>query len=85
MSGFAPAILIVFLLTFLGSAVLLTITLKYYWGERGAPPPTGDQRRAQKENELKLRAKQLEHSRSNPREERKPDFFDNTKPRSGSI
>ena len=67
------------LLTLLGSATLFFITVKYYWGERGRPPLTGEQRRQQKEEELRLRAKQIEHAEKNPIRTRKPEFWDNTK------
>jgi len=71
--------LLVLLLTVLGSAVLLFITLKYYWGERGTPPATGEARRKQKEEELRLRQRQIEYVESHPRETRRPDFLDNRK------
>ena len=67
------------ILTVLGTLVLLLITLKYYWGERGTPPVTGEARRRQKEEELKLRAKQIEYSRKTRWETRSADFFDNRK------
>jgi hypothetical protein len=67
------------ILTALGTLVLLVITLKYYWGERGTPPATGEQRRRQKEEELKLRANQIAHSRNTRWETRSADFFDNRK------
>lgn len=67
------------ILTILGTLVLLLITLKYYWGVRGTPPLTGEQRRQQKEEELKLRAKQIEHSQNTRWETRSGDFFDNRK------
>jgi hypothetical protein len=81
-NGMSPTtliLLLVLLLTVLGSAVLLFITVKYYWGERGAPPATGDARREQKEAELRLREKQIEYSETHPRETRSPDFLDNRK------
>lgn len=79
MSSLAWLVFLVALLTVLGSATLLFITMKYYWGERGTPPLTGEQRRRQKEEELKLRAHQFELTESHPRKERSPDFLDNTK------
>lgn len=66
-------------LTGLGTLVLLLITVKYYWGERGTPPLTGEERRRQKEEELRLRAKQIEYSKTHRWETRSPDFFDNSK------
>ncbi|HEY8561208.1 MAG TPA: hypothetical protein VIL74_12605 [Pyrinomonadaceae bacterium] len=79
MSSFAWIITLTLILTALGVLVMLLITLKYYWGERGTPPATGEQRRRQKEEELKLRAKQIERSRTTRWETRSPDFFDNRK------
>ena len=81
-NGMSPTTLILLLallLTVLGSAVLLFITVKYYWGERGAPPATGEARRKQKEEELRLREKQLEYSESHPRQPRSHAFLDNRK------
>lgn len=72
-------ILIVLLLTAVGVFVLAFITVKFYWGDRGTPPLTGEQRRAQKEVELKLRSRQIEHSEKNPWKPRKTSFWDNRK------
>ena len=79
MSSFAWIITLTLILTALGTLVLLLITLKYYWGERGTPPATGAERRRQKEEELQLRANQIEHSQKTRWETRSPDFFDNSK------
>jgi hypothetical protein len=79
MSNFAWIVTLTLILTALGTLVLLFITVKYYWGERGTPPATGEQRRKQKEEELKLRAKQIEHSKKTRWEPRSPDFLDNRK------
>lgn len=79
MSNFAWLIIIVLILTALGSGTLLFITVKFYWGERGKPPLTGAERRRQKEEELRLRAKQLELSKKNPRSPRSGSFWDNRK------
>jgi hypothetical protein len=79
MSNFAWIIVIVLILTALGSGTLFFITLKYYWGVRGTPPPTGEERKRLREEELRLRAKQIEHARKNKWETRSADFFDNTK------
>lgn len=81
MTSFAWIIIIVLLLTLLGTAALTLVTLKYYWGERGQPPMTGDERKRQLEEELRLRAKQIEHAEQNPIVTRKPSFWDNTKVR----
>lgn len=79
MSSFAWMITLVLILTALGTLVLLLITLKYYWGERGTPPATGEQRKKQKEEEIILRAKQIEHSQKTRWETRSSNFFDNRK------
>ncbi len=79
MSSFAWIIILTLILTALGTLVLLLVTLKYYWGARGTPPATGEERRLQKEEELKLRAKQIENSQNTRWETRSSDFFDNRK------
>ena len=79
MSNFAWVIVLVGLLTLLGSLTLLIITVKYYWGERGRPPLTGEARRRQKEEELKRRAAQIELSKKTPWKTRSQNFFDNRK------
>ena len=79
MSSFAWIIVLTLILTALGALVLLLVTVKYYWGERGTPPLTGERRRLAKQEELRLRAKQIEHSRQTRWETRSPDFFDNRK------
>ena len=75
MSSFAWIIIIVLLLTILGTLALLLVTLKYYWGERGKPPLTGDARRRQKEEELEKRAAQIEYSKKNPLENAQSKFL----------
>jgi len=79
MSSFAWIIVIVLLLTLVGSLALLFVTVKYYWGERGAPPLTGEERKRQKVEEERLRAKQIEYVEQHPIKTRKPSFWDNTK------
>jgi hypothetical protein len=78
-TSFAWIIVIVLLLTLLGTAALALVTLKYYWGERGQPPLTGEERKLQLEEELRLRTKQIEYAEKNPIVTRKPSFWDNTK------
>jgi len=79
MSSFAWMIVIVLILTLLGTLTLVSITVKYYWGERGAPPLTGKEKRRQREEELRLRAKQIELSKQNPIATRRSSFWDNSK------
>jgi len=79
MSGLIGLLLIVGILTLLGAGTLLFITLKYYWGERGTPPLKREQRRHAREEELKMRAKQIEYSKTHPFATRSASFLDNTK------
>ena len=44
-------IVIVVALTILGSLALGSVTIFYYWGARGTPPPTGEQKRLLKEQQ----------------------------------
>jgi hypothetical protein len=78
-SNFAWVIIIVLILTVLGSLTLFLITIKYYWGIRGGPPLTGEARRRQKEEEIRLRARQFELSEKYPREPRSESFWNNRK------
>lgn len=79
MSSFAWMIVLVLILTLVGAATLAFITVKYYWGERGRPPLTGAEKRRQREEELRLRAKQIERAKQQPIAPRKPSFLDNGK------
>ncbi len=79
MSNFAWMIVLVLILTVLGTLILVFITVKFYWGERGTPPLTGAERRRQRELELRLRAKQIEHTKQHPWEPRSSSFWDNQK------
>ena len=79
MSSFVWIFVLILTLTVLGSSALLFVTVKYYWGERGQPPLTGDDRRKQYKAELDLRAKQFEYSRKHPPRARSMSFWDNTK------
>lgn len=79
MSNMAWLIFLVLLLTAAGSLTLVLITVKYYWGERGTPPLTGEARRQQRERELRERERQIELSKRNPRPLRSPSFWDNSK------
>ena len=72
-------IIIVLILTLLGTLTLVSVTVKYYWGDRGKPPITGEERRRQKEAELRLRARQIELAKQNPIATRKSSFWDNSK------
>jgi len=78
-SNLAWIVVVSLILAVVGSLTLIFITVKYYWGERGKPPLTGAARRRQKEEELRLRAKQIENAAKNPRVTRKSSFWDNSK------
>lgn len=79
MSNFTWVLVLVLILTLVGTGTLIFITLRYYWGDRGTPPATGERRRLQKEEEMRLRAKQIEYAETHPIKPRSPDFFDNRK------
>jgi hypothetical protein len=79
MSEYYGILLIGGILTAVGTAALLLITLKYYWGERGSPPLKREQRRIARAEELRQRAKQIENSKRNPIPSRKASFWDNSK------
>ena len=64
-----------------GSLALLLVTLKYYWGTRGAPPASREVRRQMREEEIRLRAAQIEYAKTHPVKPRNPDFWDNRKVR----
>ena len=81
MSSFAWIVVLVLLLTILGTGVLVFVTVKYYWGERGVPPLSGEERLRQREAELAAKAKQIEYSRKHPVKPGKPSFWDNSKVR----
>jgi len=79
MSNLAMILLLVLLLTVIGTAMLVFVTVKYYWGERGKPPIVGEERLKQREEELRLRAHQIEWARNNPNKDRNPSFWNNRK------
>ncbi len=79
MNGIIEIIVIVGLLTLIGSLALGIFAYRYYWGERGTPPLTGEARRLQKEAELRARARQLDYAEKHPTRPRSPDFWDNRK------
>jgi hypothetical protein len=73
--------LAIFLLILLGVSmtVYIAVVRKYYWAARGGPPPVGEERRRLRQEELRLRAKQIEQAKATPVRPRKPSFWDNTK------
>jgi hypothetical protein len=52
-SSFFWIIVIVLALTVLGTLALGSVTIFYYWGPRGTPPPTAEQKRLLREQELR--------------------------------
>jgi len=58
-------IVLVSILTLVGTAALVRITVKYYWGAIGTPPLTGAEYSRQKQEELRSRAKQFEAAAKN--------------------
>ncbi len=79
MSNYLWIFVLVLILTVLGSGILFFITSRYYWGVRGTPPPTREERKRLREEELQMRAKQIEYAEQNKWETRSDTFFDNTK------
>ena len=74
------SIIIVFVLaTILGLIFLIVPILAYYWGERGKPPPTGEEKKRLREEELQLRAEQIERSKNTKITPRNKSFWDNRK------
>ena len=76
MSNWTLILLIVLTLTALGTLTLVFITVKFYWGARGTPPLVGDARKIQKQEELRQRAAQIEHSKKNPIKKYSRTFWD---------
>ena len=58
MSNYVWMILIVGCLTFAGIVIQSFLVLRYYWGERGTPPPCREERKRLREKELDLRRQQ---------------------------
>jgi len=58
MSNYVWMILIVGCLTFVGVFIQGFLVLRYYWGERGTPPPSREERRRLREKEIDLRKRQ---------------------------
>jgi hypothetical protein len=79
MHGIIGIVIIVSLLTLIGSLALGVFAYRYYWGIRGTPPATGEARRLQKEEELRRRALQIEYAEKHPIKPRRPVFWDNRK------
>ena len=72
-------IVIILLATVVGLLALILPIYAFYWGERGKPLPTREERKRLREEELKLRAKQIEYSKNNPIAPRNQSFWNNRK------
>ena len=73
-------IVIILMTAVMGFAILILPIYAFYWGERGKPLPTDkEERKRLREEELQLRAKQIEYSKNNPIATRKGSFWDNRK------
>jgi hypothetical protein len=70
---------IVGLLTLIGSLSLAVFAYRYYWGVRGTPPLTGEERRLQKLKEVQDRSRQTEYAETHPHRPRSPNFWNNQK------
>jgi hypothetical protein len=79
MSSIIWLVIIFSLILLLGLLVLLLPIIEFYWGERGKPPATGAEKKRLREEELRLRAKQIERSKNNPIVNRNPSFWNNRK------
>lgn len=79
MSPTVKIFLFLLVLMALVSAIYVLVVKTFYWWGRGTPPPSRDERRKLKEVELKLRAKQIEHSKNNPITTRNSSFWNNGK------
>ncbi len=79
MSPLAWIITLGILATVFGLVVLIAPILKFYWGENGKPPVTGEEKKKLREEELQMRAAQIEHSKKNPIATRNSSFWDNRK------
>lgn len=78
MSPLTTIILIFVIALVLGLLILVVPILIYYWGPHGKLPDA-EERKQLREEELRLRAEQIENSKNNPVATRKPSFWDNRK------
>ncbi|MEK7724543.1 MAG: hypothetical protein AAB336_09365 [Acidobacteriota bacterium] len=73
-------IILVFLAALIfGLTLFIVPVIAYYWGPNGKPSETKEERKQAREEELRLRAEQIERSKNNPVPTRKPSFWDNRK------
>lgn len=79
MSFWVEIFLISLIATFFGLVLLVVPIIGFYWGPRGKPPATKEERKKMREEELKMRAEQIERSKNTKIVTRKPSFWDNSK------
>lgn len=79
MSSLTWIFVICFAALLLGLSLFIAPIIAYYWGPNGKPPETAEDRKRAREEELRLRAEQIEKSKKNPIPTRKPSFWDNRK------
>jgi hypothetical protein len=73
-----PLILISLVFLLFGLFILAVPIIKFYWGPNGKLP-NKEERKLLREEELKLRAEQIERSKNTKVVTRKPSFWDNSK------
>ena len=79
MSPMLKLFLFLLILMALVFIVYIIVVRTFYWWGRGTPPPSGDEKRKLREEEIRLRTKQIEHSKKNPIATRNSSFWDNRK------
>jgi hypothetical protein len=79
MTSLATLILVILLIILLGVLILFVPILGFYWGPTGKPLAGQAERKRLREEELRLRAEQIERSKKNPTVTRNPSFWDNRK------
>lgn len=73
-------IILIFLAALIFGLIFLIVPIiAYYWGPNGKPPESPEERRRLRQQELQLRAEQIERSKNNPIVTRNPSFWDNRK------
>ncbi|NJM53544.1 MAG: hypothetical protein HC846_09250 [Blastocatellia bacterium] len=72
-------IILIFVAALLFGLILFIVpVIAYYWGPNGKPTDA-EERKKMREEELSLRAEQIERSKKNPILTRKSSFWDNRK------
>ena len=79
MSSLTSIILVFVAALIFGLTLFIVPVIAYYWGPNGKPPETPEEKKRAREEELRIRAEQIERSKNNPIATRKPSFWDNRK------